>query len=310
MQGAIPRPKSTTTTELSADDSGERLDVFVTRRLDGLTRSRVRRLIDDGHIQVDGEVAKASLRLEEGQKVSVALPEPTPSAAQPEPIPLDVIYEDADLLVINKPPGMTVHPAPGHATSTLVNAVLAHSHDLSGIGGVIRPGIVHRLDRDTSGIIVVAKNDAAHTALAGQLKERQVEKTYVALVEGTPKPAEGVIDAPIARDPRNRQRMAIVEGGRDSVTSYRVVERLSGVSLVEARPKTGRTHQIRVHLAAIGHPIVGDRVYGHISPLAGRQFLHASRIVFAHPATGARMELEAPLPSDLRDVLERARSQT
>ncbi|MBF6600342.1 MAG: RluA family pseudouridine synthase [Dehalococcoidia bacterium] len=303
----MPAPTPPLTTEFVADASAERLDVFVARRLPELTRSRVRRLIDGGHVRVDGAGAKPGLRLNAGQRVTVELPPPVPAAAQPEPIPLDVIFEDADLIVINKPAGMTVHPAPGHTAATLVNAVLAHSDDLSGVGGVIRPGIVHRLDRDTSGIIVVAKNDATHNALAGQLKERQVEKTYVALVEGTPQPPAGTIDAPIARDPRNRQRMAIVEGGREAVTAYTLIERSRGVSLVEARPKTGRTHQIRVHLAAIGHPIVGDRVYGHASALVARQFLHARRIAFTHPRTGERVEFEAPLPEDLRRTLEAAR---
>jgi 23S rRNA pseudouridine1911/1915/1917 synthase len=224
-----------------------------------------------------------------------------------EDIALDVIHEDRDILVVNKPAAMTVHPAPGHRASTLVNAVLAHCGDLSGIGGVLRPGIVHRLDRDTSGVIVVAKHDAAHNALAKQLKAREVDKVYVALVEGTPKPADGVIDAPIARDPRRRQRMAVVEGGREAATAYRVLERFEGVSLVEARPRTGRTHQIRVHLAAIGHPIVGDPVYGRRSPLVPRQFLHAARIEFAHPATGERVAYDAPLPPDLEQALRKLR---
>jgi 23S rRNA pseudouridine1911/1915/1917 synthase len=296
------------TTELVADTDGERLDVFVARRLPELTRSRVRRLIDGGHVRLGEHLAKAGTRLEVGQRVRVEVPAPEPASAQPEAIPLDILYEDGDLLVIDKPAGMTVHPSPGHANSTLVNAILAHTPDLSGIGGVARPGIVHRLDRDTSGIILVAKNDAAHNGLARQLKERTIEKTYLALVEGTPRPAEGVIEAPVARDPRNRQRMAIVEGGREATTGYRVIERLRGVSLVEARPKTGRTHQIRVHLAAIGHPIVGDRLYGHGSELVQRQFLHAARIAFTHPRTDERMEFEAPLPDDLRRALERVRS--
>jgi 23S rRNA pseudouridine1911/1915/1917 synthase len=301
-------PLRPTKTELVADRAGERLDVFVARLLPELTRSRVRRLVDDGLVAVPGQRAKASLRLEPGQRVSVEVPPAVALDAQPEAIPLDVIFEDEDLLAVNKPAGMTVHPAPGHPSSTLVNAILAHCRDLSGIGGVLRPGIVHRLDRGTSGVILVAKNDAAHLALAKQLKDRTVEKTYVALVEGTPKPAEGVIDAPIARDPRRRQRMAVVAGGRASVTAYRVVERFKGTSLVEARPKTGRTHQIRVHLAAIGHPIVGDRVYGKPSPIVGRQFLHARSIVFTHPRTGERMELEAPLAPDLADALRRLRT--
>ncbi len=300
MHRAGPRTK----TELAADRDGERLDLFVVRRLPEMTRSRVQRLIEEGAVLVDGRRAKAALRLDAGLVVSVDAPAAVASEALPEAIPLDVLFEDSDLLVVNKPPGMTVHPSPGHATATLVNAVLAHCDDLSGIGGVMRPGIVHRLDRDTSGVILVAKNDAAHNALARQLKERSVEKTYVALVEGTPKPVEGIIDAPIARDPRNRTRMAIVPGGRASETSYRLVERFRGYSLVEARPKTGRTHQIRVHLAAIGHPIVGDRLYGKASPLASRQFLHAQRILFTHPGTAERMQLEAPLPADLARALE------
>jgi 23S rRNA pseudouridine1911/1915/1917 synthase len=305
----VPKRAHHTKTDLVAETAGERLDVFVARRLPPLTRSRVQRLIDDGHVVVAGHSAKASLRLEAGQRVSVEVPPPEEGVAQPEEIALTVLYEDADLLVIDKPAGMTVHPSPGHTTATLVNAILAHCSDLSGIGGVLRPGIVHRLDRDTSGVILVAKNDAAHQSLARQLKERTVEKTYLAIVEGTPKPPEGVIDAPIARDPRNRQRMAIVQDGRASVTGYRVVERFRGASLLEARPKTGRTHQIRVHLAAIGHPILGDRFYGKASPLAARHMLHAWRIAFAHPITGATMELEAPLPPDFERALAALRAE-
>jgi len=292
------------TSDLVADKDGERLDVFVARRMAGLTRSRAQKLIDDEQVLVDGRAERASHRLAAGQRVSVTVPAAREASAQPEAIALDIIHEDADIIVINKPPGMTVHPSPGHETSTLVNAILSHCDDLSGIGGVMRPGIVHRLDRDTSGVILVAKNDASHNALAKQLKERSVEKTYLALVEGTPKPAKGVIDAPIARDPKNRKRMAIIEGGRESVTGYKVVERYGGYSLVEVRPKTGRTHQIRVHLAAIGHPIVGDRVYGKASKVVGRQFLHASRIAFTHPGTGARLEYAAELAADLRATLQ------
>ncbi len=304
----MPEPQPTRRTDLVADEAGERLDVFVARRIAGLTRARVQRLIAAGNVAVAGHRARASLRLEAGQRVTVDVPPPSDGAAAPEAIPLDVLYEDGDLLAVNKPPGMTVHPSPGHATATLVNAILAHCSDLSGIGGVMRPGIVHRLDRDTSGVILVAKNDDAHNALARQLKDRSVEKTYVALVEGTPKPPEGVIDAPIARDPRNRQRMAVLEGGRASVTHYRLIERLPGASLLEVRPKTGRTHQIRVHLAAIGHPIVGDRVYGKPSKLVARQFLHARRIAFTHPRTGERMEIEAPLAADLEAALRTLRA--
>jgi 23S rRNA pseudouridine1911/1915/1917 synthase len=304
----MPKPEPRTKTELTADRNGERLDVFIARRLPELTRSRVQRLIGEGAVAVAGQRARASLRVETGASVTVDMPPPSDARAQPEAIPLDVLYEDADLLAVNKPPGMTVHPSPGHTSSTLVNAVLAHCKDLSGIGGVMRPGIVHRLDRDTSGVILVAKNDLSHNGLARQLKERRVEKTYLALVEGTPKPPEGRIEAAIARDPRNRKRMTIVEGGRGSETAYRVIERFRGYALVEARPKTGRTHQIRVHLAAIGHPIAGDRLYGRPSRLVARQFLHAQRIGFTHPRTGEPMELEAPLPADLFQALEALRA--
>jgi 23S rRNA pseudouridine1911/1915/1917 synthase len=296
------------TTDLVADRSGERLDVFVARRLPALTRSHARRLIEDGCVDVAGERVKPGLRLEAGQRVRVDLPAPAPSRVEPEAIALDVLYEDRDLLAVNKHAGMTVHPAPGHPSSTLVNAILAHCTDLSGIGGVMRPGIVHRLDRDTSGVILVAKHDRAHDALARQLKDRTVEKTYRALVEGTPAPAAGVIEAPIGRDPRRRQRMAVVEGGREAVTRYRVIERFNGASLLEVLPKTGRTHQIRVHLAAIGHPIVGDRVYGARSRIVERQFLHALRIVFDHPSSAERMAIEAPLAPDLERALDRLRT--
>lgn len=292
------------TSDSLADSAGERLDVFVARRWPEITRSRARKLIESGDVRVDGRAERASYRLSAGERVSVTLPHPAASEALPEAIALDVVYEDADIIAIKKPPGMAVHPAPGHPRSTLVNAILAHCGDLSGVGGVLRPGIVHRLDRDTSGIILVAKNDAAHNDLARQWKERSVEKVYLALVEGTPRPPEGVIDAPVARDPRNRQRMAIVSGGRDAQTAYRVVERFAGAALVEARPRTGRTHQIRVHLAAIGHPIVGDRIYGKASRRTHRQLLHATRITFTHPRTGERMTLEAPLAPDFAAAVE------
>jgi 23S rRNA pseudouridine1911/1915/1917 synthase len=303
----MPASRGPATTELVARESGERLDVFVARSVGGLTRSRAQRLIDDGSVLVDGVQAKASLKLAAGQRVRVHVPPPEEATVRAEAIPLDVLYEDGDLLAVNKPPGMTVHPAPGHPTATLVNAILAHCGDLSGVGGVLRPGIVHRLDRDTSGVILVAKNDAAHQALARQLRERTVDKRYDALVEGTPKPAKGAIDAPIARDPRNRKRMAVMGGGREAVTEYEVRERFRGASLVEARPRTGRTHQVRVHFAAIGHAIVGDAVYGKRSQLVGRQFLHARRIAFDHPRSTERVHVEAPLAADLRAALEALR---
>ncbi len=290
---------------LIADRNGERLDLFLARRLD-VTRSRARRLIDGAFVAVDGHPpAKAGVALDAGARVVVTLPEPEPTTLEPEAIPLRIVYEDDDLLVIDKPAGLTVHPSPGHRSGTLVHAVLAHCPNLSGIGGEGRPGIVHRLDKDTSGLIIVAKHDAAHLSLARQLKERQVQKTYLALVEGRLEPPEGLIDAPVGRHPRHRQKMAVVERGREARTRYRVLREVDGRSLVEVRPETGRTHQIRVHLAHLGHPIAGDAVYGRAAgdlPLT-RQFLHAHRLAFRHPTTGERLELESPLPEELARAL-------
>ena len=306
---------------LEADGSGERLDVFVARRCPGLSRSNVQRLIREGGVSV-GEPplsGRAGQRLERGDRVAVRMPVEEPPALRPEPAPLTIVYEDDDLLVVDKPAGMTVHPAAGLPAGqagvrrgTLAAALLAYRPELSGVGGPERPGIVHRLDRDTSGLLVVAKNEAARAALARQWKERQVEKGYVALVQGCLEPPEGVIDAPIGRDTRHRQRMAVVEGGRAASTTYRVRQVLASgpegtdrCSLVDIRPLTGRTHQIRVHLAAIGHPVVGDRVYGRASPVLKRQFLHAYRLAFRHPVDGRPLEFESPLPEDLREALAR-----
>jgi len=238
--------------------------------------------------------------------VDVRVPPPQPVALEPDAVPLRIVYEDADLLVVDKPAGMTVHPAPGHSRHTLVNALLAHCGDLSGIGGVLRPGIVHRLDKDTSGLLLVAKNDRAHADLSRQLKEHTVEKRYLALVRGRVEQTEGVIEGAVGRDPRNRKRMAVVEGGRPARTAYRVREYVDGMTLVEVAPSTGRTHQIRVHLAAAGHPVVGDALYGKPSALVGRQFLHAYRLVFRHPVGGRVVALETPLPEDLRQALRKA----
>jgi 23S rRNA pseudouridine1911/1915/1917 synthase len=292
--------------QLTVDRDGERLDLFVVRKLPELTRSRVRKLIDEGLVTVDGRrPAKAGLALEAGQRVHVTLPAPDTNELQPEPLPLRIVYEDDDLLVVDKPAGMPVHPSAGHSSHTLVNALLAHSPELSRAGDRERPGIVHRLDKDTSGLIIVAKNDAAHVALARALKERRVEKTYIALVEGRLEPHQGVIDAPVARHPVQRKKMAVVAGGRESRTRYNVLREIDGYSLVELHPETGRTHQLRVHLASIGHPVAGDRVYGRTKrpgPFP-RQFLHAQRLAFAHPTTGARVEVEAELAEDLKTAL-------
>ena len=282
---------------------GQRLDRYLADRLPDLTRSYVKKLADDGMITVDGRWGKPSLKLKAGEEVALVVPDPQPLDLRPEDIPLAVAYEDDDVLVVDKPAGLTVHPGPGHPSHTLVNAVLARCPDLAGIKGTTRPGIVHRLDKDTSGLIVVAKNDAAHQALARQFKERSVTKRYVALARGNVGRESGVIDAPLARDPRNRKRMAVVAGGREARTAYRVVERFQGATLVEVTPETGRTHQIRAHFASIRHPLVGDLLYGGRSASLGRQFLHAAELTFAQPRTGQLVRCAAPLPPDLEEAL-------
>jgi 23S rRNA pseudouridine1911/1915/1917 synthase len=290
---------------LSADRDGERLDVFLARALPQLSRAHAQRLIDEGLVRRNGRAARSSDRLKPADVVEVWLPAPRPIAPAPEPLPLAVVYEDADVIVVDKPAGLTVHPAPGHATGTLVNALLAHCTDLGGIGGDLRPGIVHRLDKDTSGLLVVAKNDLAQRALTGQIARREVLKAYLALVEGHPLPS-GVIDAPIGRHPARRRQMAVVAEGRPARTHYRVAATIGDVALVAAVLETGRTHQVRVHFAAVRHPVVGDPVYGRRSDLVPRQFLHAWRLGFRHPRTGIWLVREAPLPSDLREALRAA----
>jgi 23S rRNA pseudouridine1911/1915/1917 synthase len=295
------------TLHLKVDRAGERADVFVARRSAGLSRSHARRLIDEGLVTIDGRPLKPADRLPAGVTVTVNIPPAEELDLLPEDIPLTVIYQDNDLIVLDKPPGLTVHPAPGHPSGTLVNALLALCPDLRGIVGTLRPGIVHRLDKDTSGLMVVAKNDRAQQAIARQLQQREVRKTYLALVHGTPSPREGIIQAPIGRHPRNRKKMAVVEGGRDAETRYRLREELPGYSLLEVEPITGRTHQIRVHMAAIGHPVVGDAVYGRRSDVVRRQFLHAWKLAFAMPLSGRQVEFISPLAPDLREALDTLR---
>jgi 23S rRNA pseudouridine1911/1915/1917 synthase len=297
------------THRLTADRSGERIDSFVARRVPEISRSYVKRLLDGGLITIDGRVPKASERVIEGAEIVVEVPPPEELSAEPQRIPVTIVYQDNDIIVVDKPAGLTVHPAPGHPSGTLVNALLAICPDLQGIAGTLRPGIVHRLDKDTSGLLVVAKNDRAMRALQAQLAERRVHKTYLALVKGVPSPREGQIEAPIGRNPKNRKKMAIVEGGRESTTRYKVREELPGHALLEVEPITGRTHQIRVHLSAIGHPIVGDAVYGRPSPLLDRQFLHAWKLAFGMPLGGREVEFESPLPADLREALETLRAR-
>ncbi len=293
-------------------DAGVRLDVFVQSRTPELSRSRATTLIREGHITLNGRPSKPSASVQPGDAVDVAVPAPAPLGLEPQAIPVGVVYEDEQLIVVDKPAGLTVHPAPGHPDGTLVNALLALAPQLPGIGGTERPGIVHRLDKDTSGLIVVAKTDAAHRSLTRQLKERSVDKTYLALVAGLVD-GDGVVDAPIGRHPRRRKQMAVVASGRDALTEYRVRERFDGTlgrfTLVEAHPVTGRTHQIRVHLAHLGHPLVGDAVYGKRSPLVARHFLHAARLDIAMPpAETERSVFESPLPPDLHGALAALRS--
>jgi 23S rRNA pseudouridine1911/1915/1917 synthase len=296
------------------EQGGERLDRWLAAALPDYSRTEIQRWIKEGHVIVDGALPKVSYRVRPGDEITIQIPPPLPAVAQPESIPLDILYEDDHLLVINKPAGMVVHPAPGrvHRTGTLVNAVLAHVPNLA-VGGEQRPGIVHRLDKDTSGVILVAKNDAALRDLQAQFKARTVEKVYLALVEGELPTAHGRIEAPIGRDPRHRQRMAVVteQKGRPAVTDFRVRERFSDYTLIEAHPRTGRTHQIRIHLASIGHPVVGDPLYGrkHSRLHCPRQFLHALKIGVRLPGSGMWAEFTAPLPADLEEVLERLRQE-
>jgi len=292
----------------------ERLDIFLKTRFPAVSRGTLQRLMEEGHILVDGKKAKPNHFPRVGEKISIHWPEPRPAEAKPQDIPLDVLFEDKDFLVINKAAGFVVHPAAGHESDTLVNALLHHcAGQLSGIGGVARPGIVHRLDKETSGCLVVAKNDEAHLALAEQFAGRSLEKTYHALVCGILPNDDGEILAAIARHPTHRKRMAASDDGRDAHTSYEVIERMKHVTFVEAQIHTGRTHQIRVHFQHIGYPVVGDLVYGKrkndtLFEAAGcevaRQMLHASRIVLKHPRTKKQVKFEAPLPKDFNAALK------
>jgi 23S rRNA pseudouridine1911/1915/1917 synthase len=291
------------------ESDGERLDKVVAANAPDLSRAVVQRLIKQGQVTVNGRSSKPSYRVEAGDEVLVQIPATQSPQGLAEQVALDVIYEDEHLLLVNKPAGLVVHPAYGHESGTLVNALLGHCPQLRDVGGVERAGIVHRLDKDTSGLIVVAKNEEAHSALQRQFKRRSVKKTYLALVEGHPEPPQGVIDAPIGRDKRQRKRMAIVRSGRTALTAYRVIEHFDEHSLVELQPESGRTHQLRVHLAWLGYPVVGDRVYGYRKQrlLKHRHFLHARQLEFTHPVTGENLSLLAPLPDKLVRLLERLR---
>ncbi|MBR3561241.1 MAG: RluA family pseudouridine synthase [Oscillospiraceae bacterium] len=288
--------------------NGKRLDAFLAEAIEGVTRSAAARLIEDGAVLVDGKLASKSSKLTGAETVTVTLPEPEPIDAVPQNIPLSVVYEDGDVIVVNKPSGLVVHPAPGHPDGTLVNALLYHCGDsLSGVGGALRPGIVHRIDRDTSGLIIAAKNDLAHQSLAEQLKTHRLARTYESICVGNLREDSGTVDAPIARDPRDRKRMAVVAGGRDAVTHWEVIARYPGYTHVRCKLETGRTHQIRVHMAYLGHPILGDTVYGAKKPVPGLtgQCLHAVALRFQHPRTGEAVELSCPLPDEFTAMLRK-----
>ena len=302
------------TRELTAatEHAGVRLDAFLSA--DGaLTRSQAARLIAEGRVRVNGKPAAKSARLSGGETVTVDVPQLRETALPPQDIPLDVVYEDDDVIVVNKPTGLVVHPAPGHPDGTLVNALLHHCGDsLSGIGGEKRPGIVHRIDRDTSGLIIAAKNDAAHLALSAQLKDHSLSRTYECLVTGNMKQDSGTVDAPIGRSSADRKKMAVVPTGRRAVTHWEVIARYPGVTHLRCRLETGRTHQIRVHMAYIGHPILGDTVYGAKKPVPGLtgQCLHAAGLRFVHPRTGEPVELHCPLPPEFTAMLQKLQNKT
>lgn len=291
--------------QIDKENANKRLDRFISEELEEQSRSYIQLLIEDGEVTVNDCVKKSNYKLKENDSILITIPEAKEYFIEPENIPLDVIYEDNDIVVINKPRGMTVHPAPGVYSGTLVNALLYHCKDLSGINGILRPGIVHRIDKDTTGILVVAKNDKAHNHLAAQLKDHSMTREYVALVEGVMKNDLGTIDAPLARDPKDRIKIAIVKDGRKAVTHYKVLERYSKNTLVECKLETGRTHQIRVHLSSINHPLVGDPVYGYKKQRfnINGQLLHAKKLGFIHPTTEEYMEFTTELPEDFIRVI-------
>lgn len=295
------------TVTAEAEDAGTRADVFLAAKL-GVSRSNMQKLLEDGRVKRGEKIIKANYKVRAGEMFVVDIPEPEPIEAVPENIPLDIIYEDDDVVVLNKARGMVVHPAPGNYTGTLVNALLYHCSNLSGINSAIRPGIVHRLDKDTSGIMIVAKNDAAHITLSQQIQSKTAVRTYLAVVRGNIKTDSGTIETQIARDKTDRKKMAVVkEGGRDAITDYEVLERFGKYTLVRCKLRTGRTHQIRVHMEYLGYPLVGDPKYSPMKTPFGikGQALHSHTLEFTHPRTGERMKFEAPLPEDMHKIITR-----
>lgn len=307
----------THTFTVSSSDANIRLDIFLSQKLPDLTRSRIKNLIEGRQVSLNNKPAKAGVKIKAGDRVSITIPAPQPIKAEPEKIPLDVLYEDRHIIVINKPHGLTVHPGAGRAKGTLVNALLYHCKDLSGIGGALRPGIVHRIDKDTSGVLVVAKTDKSHQFLAKQFKEHSIKRKYLALVWGVVKNGEGTIDLPIGRHVSERTKMSVrTSRGRRAVTHYKVIKRFDNFTLIEATLETGRTHQIRVHLSAMHHPVAGDPVYGKKNMPSGlspkltmflknleRQALHAQTLGIIHPETKEYMEFTAPLPDDINGII-------
>ena len=293
---------------VSTEDEGTRIDKYISSKIENLSRMTIQRMIENGDILVNGKVVRTSYKIQESDKIEITLEEPKEAHLKPEDIPLDIVYEDNDILVVNKQKGLVVHPGNGNPNGTLVNAIMAHCKDsLSGIGGEIRPGIVHRIDKDTSGLLIIAKNDKAHINLSEQIKNHEVKKTYLALVRGRIKEQEATIDMPIARDEKNRIKMAVDKNGKSAITHFKVLKKYENYTFLEVNIETGRTHQIRVHLSKIGFPLVGDSVYSNGKNPFGvqGQMLHSYRLEFKHPVTGEVLKLEAKLPKYFQDVLDK-----
>lgn len=295
---------------VSVEQQGSRIDKFLNEQTSDLSRSRIQELIKSDRVQINGHYCKSNTRIKAGDEIMLEVPPEEPLCVLPEAIPLDIRYEDQDVIVINKPKGMVVHPSAGHMSGTLVNALLDHCDDLSGINGILRPGIVHRIDKDTTGLLVVAKNDAAHRELVKQLQEKSVQRLYYALVHGVVAHEYGTIDAPIGRDEKDRQKMAVTENGKAARTHFHVIERFPEFTLIECRLETGRTHQIRVHMQYIKHPVAGDPKYSYRKPFGNDgQLLHAHQLSFVHPRTQENITVNAPLPPDFAAVLASLRSE-